>query len=335
MESRRVGRVLGLVVVLMLAVGCGSASAASPVLEFASSSPLPIGFTAQGGAVTAELEDFPWVVHCSGSSGKGAITGPRSTESAYVFTGCKAEKEGAVHPCQSADGDEGEIKTPQIAAELVWIDQAKSKVGMVLQPDGGIYMEFECEGEEVAAYGPFVSPVGPVNQEGSSFTASLGHVGALQIPSGYEGPAGETIPAQPEGEARGEIGTTGVGLSFTISTSAPLTVKAINAAEAAANQRAEEAAASKKKREEDAAAARKKRDEEAAAKKHQEEEAAAAKRLREAQQAKAKAKAQARQRHLKLTKALKQCHKADSKRQRVHCERQAKKRFAAPKARKP
>jgi molecular chaperone DnaK (HSP70) len=312
--------VLGLVVVLMLAIGCGSASAASPVLEFASSSPLPIGFSAQGGAVTAELQDFPWVVHCSGSSGKGAITGPRSTVSNYVFTGCKAANGGPGVSCKSADGDEGEIKTPQIAAELVWIDQAKSKVGMVLQPDGGIYMEFECDEEEVWAYGPFVSPVDPINQEVSSFTASLSHVGALQIPSGYEGPAGESIPAQPEGETETEIGTTGVGLSFTISTSVPLTVKAINAAEAAANQRAEEAAAAKKKREEDETVA-KKRGEEETAKKRLEEETA-----KKGEEERAKAKARARQ----LSKALKSCRKADSKQQRVRCEHRAKKRFAVP-----
>ena len=340
-ERLRAGRIrrisIGVValVAAVMAVGAAQASAASPVLEFSSSSPFPIRFTAQGGAVTAELEEFPSIVHCAGSSGEGTIMGPQHTLSHYVFTGCEADGGGGPVPCRSNGGAEGEIKTPPIAANLVWLDQAKGEVGMVLQPDGGVYMEFECFGIAVTAYGPFVSRVDPINQEGTSFTASLGHLGAIQIPSAYEGPNGETIAAVPSGEIEEEpAGRTGVGLSFAIYTDLPVTVKAITAKEVEAKQREEEAAAAKKKREEDEAAAKKKKEEEAAAKKRQEEEAAA-KKQQEAKRAHARAQAQARKRHLKLTKALKQCHKIDSRRKRVSCEQRAKKRFAAQKAPKP
>ncbi len=328
MKSRRVGRVLAVLVVLMLAVGATSASAASPVLEF--ESPLaafPIGFTAEGGPVSAALSNFDTEVHCTGSSGAGSITGPRSAASSYTFTGCETQggtKDG--HECKTKGALEHEIATPSIEAELVFIDQAKKEVGMLLDPHGGIYMDFECGGENVKAFGPFLSPVSPINQQITSFTASLFRSGSSQVPSAYESLTGELLPAVPAGEKGTEPAAgTGVELSFAIHTSVPLTVKAITGAEVEAKQRGEDAAAKKRHDDEEAAkaAAAKKHDEEEAARKHEEEEV---QKTREREHA--KEKAHGRQR----SKALKQCRKAGSKRGRVRCEQRAKKRFAPPKA---
>ncbi|HEY2052785.1 MAG TPA: hypothetical protein VGH14_02505 [Solirubrobacterales bacterium] len=295
------GRIFGLGAALVMAVGCGSAGAASPVLEFESqSSALPFQFEAQGGEVTAVLSDFDTVVHCEGSRGLGEIVGPRTAFSTYSFTGCETlggTKAG--HECKSATALPNEIQTPVIEAELVFIDQARNEVGVLLAPHGGVYMEFECGRENVKAIGPFVSPVGPINQEGTSFTASLFRSGATQVPSAYESLTGEILPAIPTGETEHMTGTTGVELSFAIHTFQPLAIKAITAAELDAKQRDEEAAK---------AAAEKKRAEEEATKKRQEEELA-----KEREAEKAKAKARARQ----LSKALKQCRRADSKHQRV------------------
>jgi hypothetical protein len=312
----------------MLTVGAVGASAASPVLEF-QPGPLaafPIEFEAEGGAVSAALSGFDTEVHCSESEGFGVITGPRTAISAYGFYGCETiggSKGG--QECESEDAEEaGEIATPLIDAELVFINQATKAVGMVLDPDGGLYMEFECGGENVKAFGPFVSPVGPINQEATAFTAGLSRSGATQVPSAYESLTGQLLPAIPTGE-RGtqQAASTGVELSFGIYTIAPLTIRAVTAAEEEARQRDEEAAAKKKHDEEEAAkaAAKKKQDEEAAAKKRAEEEAAAKKKL-EAEQAKAR-----KQR----AKALKRCRKhSPSKHKRVSCEKRAKKRFAVP-----
>jgi hypothetical protein len=317
---------LALIAVLALAVGAGEAKAASPVLEFeSSSSPLPIPFTATGGPVTAVLSDFATEVHCAGSSGQGAITGPRSALSSYVFTGCEAE---GAH-CQSENANQDEIQTPLIEAELVFINQAQHEVGMLLAPQGNVYMSFKCGGEAVEAIGPFLSPVGPINQESSIFSASLYRFGALQIPNGYEGPDGELLQAIPTAEREGNPGTTGVELGFTITTGVPLTVKAITAAEVEAKQRDEEAAAKKRHDDEEAAkaaAAKKKQEEEAADKKRQEEETAATKREEE----RSKAQGRARQ----LSKALKRCRRAGSKQKRVRCETRTKKRLGAQKASK-
>ncbi|MBS1860167.1 MAG: hypothetical protein JSS68_00500 [Actinobacteria bacterium] len=288
------------------------AMAASPVLEFATPG-FPVSFTAEGGPVTAVLADFDTTVHCAASRGEGAITGARSTLSTYDFTGCETEggsKGGA--KCGSAGANEKEIRSPLIEAELVFVDQATRAVGMLLDPHGGVYLSFECGGENVKALGPFLSPVGPINQSSSTFTASLGRLGATQVPSEYEGPAGERLQAIPTGEREGGTpGTTGVELSFTIHTSAPLTVRAVTAAEVEAKQRTEEAAA--RKREEEAAAARKRAEEEAKA--------------REAAQRQEEELAAARRRARRLSKALKQCRKTKTGHRRVHCERRAKHRL--------
>lgn len=330
MGSRRVGRVLAVVVVLTLAIGATSASAASPVLEF--TSPLaafPIGFTAEGGEVTAVLSNFDTIVHCSGSRGEGTITGSRSAQSSYVFTGC-VTKEGAFKGanCKSVGAEPNEIRTPTIGAELVFIDQGRHEIGMLLAPGGSVYMNFECGGESVKAIGPFLSPVGPINSESSSFTASLSRLGPVQYPAEYEGADGQERQAIPTAEREGQLpGTTGVELSFAIHTSVPLTVKAITAAEVEAKQRDEEAAAKKRHDDEEAAkaAAAKKHDEEEAARKRQEEEA---RKTREREHAKERARARQR------SKALKQCRKIASKQGRVRCERRAKKRFAPSKTAK-
>jgi hypothetical protein len=296
--------IVALIAASALALAPASANAASPVLEFVSpGNGFPVSFTAEGGPVIAELNGFATVVHCTGSQGNGEITGPRSTLSNYVFTGCTAQSGAdSGHKCKSLGASEEEITAPMIEADLVFIDQAKHEVGMLLNPTGGVYMNFECGGELVEASGPFLSPVGPINQEAMSFTASLSHVGAVQTPSEYEGPNGEKLQAIPMGK-RGinPSATTGVGLSFTILPSVPLEIRAVSAAEVEAKQRAEEAAAKKRQEEEAAAAARKR----------QEEQRAESKRL-----------AQLR------SKALTQCRrKAHSKHRRMRCERRVKKKY--------
>jgi hypothetical protein len=297
-----------------LAVAPARASAASPVLEFVpSASPFPIGFTADGGAVTAAMAEFDTVVRCGGSSGKGQITGARSTVSSWVFTGCIAQEGSeAGNKCKSEGAGAEEIRTGTIEAELVFIDQARHEVGMLLNPAGGIYMDFSCGGESVKARGSFLSPVGPINQQATSFTAVLSRSGATQVPSAYENLTGEKRQAIPLGE-RGShpLATTGVELGFTIQTSASLEVKAVTAAEVEAKQRQEEAvAAARKGQEEEAAAARKLQEEQAAAKHRQQ-------------------RARARTRARRLTKALARCRKLDSRHKRVRCEIRAKRKYRA------
>jgi len=285
------------------------AKAASPVLEFvAPGTSFPIGFTATGGPVTAALSGFATEVHCSDSEGDGQIIGPRSTVSDYVFTGCQGvggSKNGT--QCESEGANAEEIKAEGIEADLVYIDQAKHEVGMLLNPDGGIYMRFECGGESVEASGSFLSPVGPINEETTSFTATLSRSGAQQTPSEYENALGEKRQAVPMAtrEADPTPANTGVELSFAIQTSASLQIKAVTAAEIEARQREDEAAAA------------------AAAKKRQDEEAATAKALQERQAAEAQLK------RVRRILGLAQCRRAhsNSKPKRLRCERRVKKKY--------
>jgi hypothetical protein len=308
------------VAIAVLAVAPAHAKAASPVLEFVSpAATFPIDFTLDGGEVTAALDGYNTVVHCTGSDGDGEIVGPRSTLSKYVFTGCETQGGSAGDAqCKSEGANAKEIRTGTIEADLVYIDQAKREVGMLLNPSGGLYMSFECGGESVKARGPFLAPVGPVNEQTTSFTATLSRSGATQTPSEYENALGERRKAVPMGERDANpLATTGVELSFAIQTSASLEIKAITAAEIEAKQREEEAAA--------AAAAKKRQDEEAAAaaaaKRRQDEEAAAAAAAQRRQQEEAKLD------RLRRAKGLAQCRKAESKRKRARCERRVKKKY--------
>ncbi|HSS32147.1 MAG TPA: hypothetical protein VLL27_02570 [Solirubrobacterales bacterium] len=299
---------MALIAASALAVLPACASAASPVLEFMTpGSVFPVGFTADGGEVTAEMAGFDTVVHCTGSNGEGKITGPQSTVSIYAFTGCVTlggTKGG--QKCKSAGANEEEIATGLIDADLVYINQAMHEVGMLLDPLGGTYMSFECGGESVEARGPFLSPVGPINTAATSFTASLSRLGATQVPSEYENANGERLHAIPTGKKGSDpFEPTGVGLSFAIHPSASLQIRAITAAEIEAKQREE-------------AAARKRHEDEVAAKKHWEEE-------------QARLKALARGRH--LSKGLNHCRKASSKHKRMRCEKRVKKKYGVSAAR--
>jgi hypothetical protein len=316
------------------------AKAASPVLEYvAPVTAFPIGFTASGGEVTAALAGFSSVVHCSGSQGDGVITGPRSAVANYFFTDCVAQ--GGTHNDQECKSDDAanpkEITAEAVEADLVFISQAKHEVGMLLNPDEGVYMDFKCGGELVEAEGSFLSPVGPINKEATSFTASLSAVGALQTPDEYENALGEKRQAIPMGRRESNPpATTGVNLDFTIEPDVALQIKAITAAEIEAKQHEDEAAAAaaaKRRQAEEAAAA-------AAVKKRQAEEAAAAAAVekRQAEEAAAAAAAKRRQkdeaqserlRRVLLSGTIKQCRLTGSKQKRVRCEKRAKKRYGS------
>jgi hypothetical protein len=331
--------IVGSMAAMALLLGApAGASAASPVLEFvAPGHGLPVSFTTESGPVIAEMAGFSSVVHCSSSHGEGEITDLRSAVAKYRFTGC-VTKGGSNQKCKSEGAQEEEIVTGAIEANLVFLDQAKREVAMLLNPGGGTYMSFECGGESAEGRGPFLAPVSPLGTATTTFTATLSQSGSVQTPDEYEGPFGERLKAVPEGR-HGTSGlvSTGVEATITIKASVPVEVKAMSVAEveaeeAAAKQREqkqrEEEALSQKRQEEEAAAAHKHQEEAAAAMKAQEEAAAATKAQEEA-----KRREEARKHKVKrltrgqlLAKALRQCRK-EPKRRRARCVAQAHKRY--------
>jgi hypothetical protein len=325
---------VALVAALALLLVPAGASAASPVLEFVvPGHSLPISFTTASGPVTAEMAGSELVLECAESHGEGQITGPRSVVATYQFTGCKAHEPGkSLHKCKSSNVEE-EIATGPIEADLVFIDQGKDEVGMLLNPNGGPtqpYISFECGGVSAAGFGPFLSPGSPINQDVSEFTMTLKRSGSTQTVTEYEGEKGEKLQAIPTGEKEknGERVDTSVEMTVAVHTSVPVEIRAITAAEVEAKQQ-EEAAAKKKQEEEAATAAAKKHQEEeaiaaaTAAKKHQEEAVAAKKHQEEAEKPKSKpTRAQL------LTKALRACEKQPKKR-RARCIASAHKKYGA------
>lgn len=276
LQARRAPVAVLIVAVALLLVVPAGASAASPVLEFVvPGNHLPVSFTTESGPVIAEMADFESLVHCEASHGEGEITGPRSTVSTYTFTGCATER-GSHAKCHSGSGKEGEIETGPIEAELVYMDQAKHEVAMLLDPHGGTYIAFECASEPAEGLGPFLAPGSPVNKEVSVFMVELEQSGSLQTPDEYEGAGGEKLLAVPMGKHGTEqLVTTGVQATFTVHTAVPVDVRAISTEEIEAKKHAEEAAAKKRQEEQEVATKKRQEEEAAAAKKHQEEEAAA------------------------------------------------------------
>jgi hypothetical protein len=326
---------------VLLGVPAG-ASAASPVLEFVvPGNTFPVSLTTASGPVTAEMAGSELVLECAESHGEGAITGPRSVVAEYQFTKCEAHEPGkAMHKCKSENAQEEEITTGPIEADLVWIDQSKGEVGMLLNPNGSPtqpYISFTCGGIEAAGFGPFLSPGSPINQDVSEFALTLKRSGSTQTVTEYEGEGGEKLQAVPTGEKEknGERVDTSVEMTVAVHTSVPIEIRAITAVEVLAEEHArqvgEEAAKEAQKKHEEeatatAAAAKKHQEEEAiataaVAKKHQEEAAAIAKKYQEEEKLKSKST-----RAQLLTKALKQCKK-EPRHKRGKCETAAKKKY--------
>lgn len=293
-----------------------AAAPATPVLEFVAPS-FPVPFTAEGGEVTAVLTGFDTVVHCEDSSGSGELTGPRTAVSEYAFTGCETQGGSSFGlDCKSAGAEPNEIRSGQIEAELVFVNQFTHQVGMLLDPHGGVYLSFKCGAQEVKAIGPFLSPVGPIDQVSQTFTATLTRVNSTQVPDQYEGPTGGPIAAVPTGELNGgPPASTGVELGFNVRTAMPIEVRALSSGDLELARLKDELAAAVRQRQEDAArvAAEKKAQEEASA-------TAAERRQREEQ-------ALAREREQKRAKALRRCRKLKPSRARRRCEAQAKKKY--------
>lgn len=324
LDGRRIAMLLAAAAVTALLVPAGAS--ASPVLEFVTpGKAFPVAFTTEGGLVKAEMAGFEEVVHCTGSKGEGEITGPRTTVSHYRFTGCTAEGKSGSATCKSGAAAE-EIVSEEIKSELVFIDQAKDEVGMLMNTDGATYMEFSCGGEQVVATGSFLAPVSPLNTETTSFTATLSESQSVQIPDAYEDASGELLHAIPFGQ-RGshEPLPTGVEAVIAVHPSTPVTVEAVTTAQIEAKQREEvekTRQAEAKRTEETIAMLR----EEVAADKHGEEVlaaqlAAVEKRLKE-EVAKLKRE---RQKEL-LAKALKRC-KHQPPRKRAQCRARAERRY--------
>jgi hypothetical protein len=244
-----------------------AASANTPaVLEFVpAAGKFPVAFTSMSGEVVVEEQGGGGSLRCTASSVKGEIVGPRESVVEGAYTGCSVEVFGTEVECQSKGAQKGEIRIGQLTAELVYINKAEQKIGTVLNPKGGTYAAYECEGVPSEGTGSIVSATTPINQVTSTFTQTFSQSHGSQVPTEYENAKGEKLKAITEGSAEGKSVGTGTEATDTTKTAEPVEIKV--EPENQEEKKQEESSSSGKKQEEEATAA-------AAAKKHQEEEAA-------------------------------------------------------------
>jgi len=83
-------------------------------------------------------------VECKKEAVAGKVIGPKETENKSTWTTCKASG----LPCQSALAAPGEIKGDNLEGVLVYLDAAKTKVGVKIQPKApsSELAKYECGG---------------------------------------------------------------------------------------------------------------------------------------------------------------------------------------------
>jgi hypothetical protein len=97
---------------------------------------------------------------CTGATGEGEITGPKTTIGSYVFTGCETSK----IPCNTAGAPLGTLigNTLEglLGLEAEGSEPSLNKVANGLFPaeSGSLLVQFECSGLKVVAKGSVLNP---------------------------------------------------------------------------------------------------------------------------------------------------------------------------------
>lgn len=101
----------------------------------------PFGEKDGGESEPAKIEG---TTECTKESVVGEVTGPKTEKWHTVYTSCKAEET----PCNTKGAKAGEIKTEELEAELVFLNSAKTEVGLRVKGKGkeGLLAQYECIG---------------------------------------------------------------------------------------------------------------------------------------------------------------------------------------------
>ena len=140
--KRKIGSMaLSLVAVLLLG---GIAAASASAATFEAKPSFPVKFTATGGPGLLQTVK-PRHVSCVESTATGEVSGSGAVSGVKVtYKGCFAE---GIKPleCNSAGAASGEIKTNAIKGSPVDIDAKHTKAGILLEPEGTVFAEFNCK----------------------------------------------------------------------------------------------------------------------------------------------------------------------------------------------
>ncbi len=166
-------RFVGLALVAVFLLG-GIAAASASAAAFEATPSFPVKFTAKGGPGFLETKAGHRVA-CKESEGSGEVASATTVAKVEVkFKGCFAEGFPLLK-CGTATAASGEITTKGIKGKPVDIDKAKTKAGILLEPEAELFAEFECEfsiiKEKVKVKG---SVIGKVKDEDlNKFTKTL------------------------------------------------------------------------------------------------------------------------------------------------------------------
>jgi len=123
---------------------------------------------------------------CTGGTGEGEITGPKTTIGSYVFTGCEAVKIKCNSPGAPLGTLIGHKVEGLLGLEVEGSEPKLDKVANDLFPaePGGFFVEFECSGLKVVARGSVLNPASE-NAMLSSVTLKWTSAGGKQKPEKF------------------------------------------------------------------------------------------------------------------------------------------------------
>jgi|SRR5579875_1267244 len=188
---------------LLGGIPTAAAQAAEPEFVFPEGFPNP--FTIESGAGALETVEVSiggvkqhLKVECGSDSGAGEFSGFRSIEKlTFTFKGCTSSVKtllGTVSlTCSSSGAGAGEIKTNELVAKPVWINQTSGVVGIDFSPaasSGGLFATFLCKGsfveETLKVSGSLLCKAEPLNVVTTEMTITCSQSGGVQNPTEYE-----------------------------------------------------------------------------------------------------------------------------------------------------
>lgn len=130
-------------------------------------------------------------VECTSDRANGRIVGVKEVSGVSItFFGCKEPK--IVAKCNTTGSKEGEITTNLVKGKIGYIEMATQKVGMLLEPEGTKFVEFECTATtKIKVEGSVIGEVSPVNVMGRVGELSYKQTTGVQAITKFEGESGE------------------------------------------------------------------------------------------------------------------------------------------------
>jgi hypothetical protein len=162
-------KIIGVILVAVLALGALASASASAAPEWFKGNPAvvvkageKVQFTGKAGAGVLEAEGGHGTVKCTGDTSKGEIEGPSTVEHVVVTdTGCvKGAKK-----CTSPGAGSGTIRTNDMTGVNIWLDHLHTKAGILFTPSVTVpFVTFTCQGEvEEEVTGELIGEAKPVS----------------------------------------------------------------------------------------------------------------------------------------------------------------------------